>query len=94
MPCAGTRSWRWWLRGMDPTLPGQLLQVEETITGHPQTGTCKAETPFAPFSCPPSPPKACFAMADLSPAWEARGIQEAHQEFRCQKGQPGALPWL
>lgn len=51
MPCAATWSWRQWLQGMNPTLPGQLLQVKEAVTGHPQAGTCKGD-PFAPFTCP------------------------------------------
>lgn len=37
---------------MDPALPGQLLQVEEAVTGHPQAGTCKAEMLWHPSAVP------------------------------------------
>lgn len=57
MPCAATWRWRRWLRGMDPSIPGQLLQVKEAITGHPQTGTCKAEMLSHPSAVPLALPK-------------------------------------
>lgn len=95
MPCAGTRSWRRLLQEMNPTLPGQLLQVKEAVTGHPQAGTCKAETLSHPSPVPlPLPQPALLWLDEPLSTLGAGEFHRAHREFRCQKGQPGARPWL
>lgn len=66
MPGAGTWSWCCWLWGMNPALPGQLLQLEESVTGHPQTGACKAETISYPVPVPlPLPEPALLWQTSL-----------------------------
>lgn len=68
MPRAGTWSWCLGLQGMNPAVPGQFLQLEEAVTGHPQAGTCKAETLSHPSPLPlPLPKPALLWQTSLQP---------------------------